>query len=166
LSQVEYQPIVGETVAAYLHDEWEGFVGYSSALPLPDAIRRVLYGAAVGRPGIFSVPLASTHPGLLQPLPHARGLVKAAEVAELRGLAARFTERAASAPFVSEIWVNHDYSEVVAVVDEPNFEEELRLHAVFVELASTLSDASLGDLMIVYMPWTPDENGARRLFHR
>lgn len=79
------------------------------------------------------------------------------ELREERHLAERFVERVASLPRVLQIWAEYEPSlDVTVVVAERDLESELRFYAIFRELASQTSRASLGDLAVLPAPFEPD----------
>jgi hypothetical protein len=87
----------------------------------------------------------------------ARERVQIENRAEAEHLAAQFLGHAQDDPNVLQIWVDWDSFVVTAIVADDNLESELRVRAVFVELASNLSDPERGDLDVIRAPHEPED---------
>lgn len=144
----------------------EGEPGVSD-FPLPPNYARDLLLGSYTQSVVFFAPLAFTEPSLDQPLPiDARDRLKAGDLIELEDVASAFAEHAARRPFVQEVWASGDHDEITVVASEHDLDQELHLHAIFIDLAtSTLSDPARGELTVVTAPWEPEDN-TKLLFRR
>jgi hypothetical protein len=94
-----------------------------------------------------------------------RERVRIQDLAEATSLVDTFLDHIKSDQLVHELWVRWepDFA-VTVVVNDDSLDEELRLRAVFIDLASRLSDPSRGDLYVLPAPYEPED--AELIFSR
>jgi hypothetical protein len=115
-------------------------------------------------------PLKATHPSadidvkLLMPatsgevLQDTAAWLREAERRDERRLAEAFVVRAKEVPLVSEVWASWEPAlDVTVIVSGRDLEGELRLYAIFRELAAALGNSNMGDLSVLPEPYAPDD---------
>jgi hypothetical protein len=87
----------------------------------------------------------------------ARESMRQIELRRQEQLLRAFVERARNQPLVLEVWATHDPSlDVTVVVAERDLEAELRLYAIFREVAAAAGDKAMGDLAVLPAPFEPE----------
>jgi hypothetical protein len=94
----------------------------------------------------------------------ARDLVRAENLTEAQRLVDHFVQRAKAEPWVEEIWVDWADFVVWVVSKTDDLDDELRLRAAFIDLASTLSEPGRGDLYV--FADQPDSGTAELIYTR
>jgi hypothetical protein len=94
-----------------------------------------------------------------------RERVRIQDLAEAKSLVDSFLDHTKSDPILRKLWVRWepDFA-VTVIVNDNSLDEELRLRALFIDLASRLSDPSRGDLYV--LPASDEPEDAELIFSR
>jgi hypothetical protein len=154
LSAPPVQPIVEVTP-----DEYLGFAQPAVPAERDWALRENVFITLVESfYGGGTVALSTVVPSGTPHLFDLRGHVRAVDESQTRLVVEAFVDRVSDDDFVREVWVSErPPMEVIARVAERDLDQELRLHAVFVDLTSELDDPSLGDLTLIVTPLETDD---------